>query len=440
MRLHPGQSTAFRDMFVDRIHTNHVIVCCRGWGKSHYAAGAAVTGIFELMALPEYITNKYIYIVAPTHDQVTDVYYPILAYQYGLEDIAVTASKDRGLFTFPGRVELRLVSYESVERMRGKGPYMTIWDEISSCSKGIKPVEAWEQIILPAMSSRWSPEAAERKKAVSPYRSIFIGTPKGYNFLYDAFQYQNEDDRWKSYQFDYTQSPLTDLKEVERQRHLMDPVTFNSEYGATFEDSGNSIFYGFNRKKHVRNDLEDFKVGETVHAAIDFNVGLQCTSLFALRGREMQFLDELKGAPNTEELARTLRARFGADKKIIAFPDPTGKARKTSAPVGITDFKILERYGIVVLAREGSPPIVDSVQAVNGRLENAAGEINMFFHPRVKGTIISMERTKWLDKPDSAMIDKSEGIEHYSDGVRYASEFLFPLHRGKSGSRRGTMW
>jgi len=154
----------------------------------------------------------------------------------------------------------------------------------------------------------------------------------------------------------------------------------------------------------------------------------------------MQFLDELKGAPNTEELARTLRARFGADKKIIAFPDPTGKARKTSAPVGITDFKILERYGIVVLAREGSPPIVDSVQAVNGRLENAAGEINMFFHPRVKGTIISMERTKWLDKPDSAMIDKSEGIEHYSDGVRYASEFLFPLHRGKSGSRRGTMW
>lgn len=440
MRLHQYQSAAFRDMFVEKRHKHHNIVCCRGWGKSHYAATAATTAIFELMSLRKSVTNKHVYIVAPTHDQVTDVYYPILAYQLGLADMASKASQDDGLFVFPNRVELRLLSYESIERMRGKGPYFVAWDEISSCHKKIAARDAWEQIMVPAMTSRWSPKAAIRKNAVSSWRSVFVGTPKGYNFLYDAHHYEDEDDSWKSYQFDYKRSPLTEEAEVERQRHKMDPITFASEYLATFEDSGACLFYCFDRRTHVRKDLVDFELGETVHACIDFNVGLQCTSLFALRGKQMQFLDEMQGSPNTEMLAQKLRARFGPDKKIVAFPDPTGKARKTSAPVGITDFKILEKYGITVLARTGSPPIVDSVRAVNQRLRTAAGEVNMFFHPRCKGTIASVERTKWLEKPDSAMIDKSEGIEHYSDGVRYGAEYLFPVHRGSAGSRPGGMW
>lgn len=151
----------------------------------------------------------------------------------------------------------------------------------------------------------------------------------------------------------------------------------------------------------------------------------------------MHFLDEFQGHPDTEELAIALTNKYRGHK-IIAYPDPTGKARKSSAPVGRSDFSILESYGIVVCARTKSPPLVDSVAAVNKMLKTAAGVVSMYFAPHLTHTIASMERTKWLDKNmDTATIDKSENIEHFSDGIRYATEYLFQIEAAKIRSKRG---
>lgn len=162
-----------------------------------------------------------------------------------------------------------------------------------------------------------------------------------------------------------------------------------------------------------------------------------CTSLFALRGNQMQFLDEFQGHPDTETLAVTLKEKYKGHK-IFAYPDPTGRSRKSSASVGRTDFSILEASGIHCLARTKSPPIIDSVAAVNARLMTASKEVQMYFHPRCVGTIKSIERTKWMDKNlDAALIDKSEGIEHFSDGVRYATEYLYPIPTSKKRAFKG---
>lgn len=151
----------------------------------------------------------------------------------------------------------------------------------------------------------------------------------------------------------------------------------------------------------------------------------------------MQYLEEFKGHPDTETLAKVLTERFKGHK-IFAYPDPSGKARKTSAPVGVTDFSILKSYGIEVLAHQKAPPIVDSVAAVNRKLMNAKGDIGLLVHPRCKNLILSLERTKWVDNnPDIAVIDKSESIEHFSDGVRYAAEFLYPVQTGTKKVAKG---
>jgi phage terminase large subunit len=69
---------------------------------------------------------------------------------------------------------------------------------------------------------------------------------------------------------------------------------------------------------------------------------------------------------------------------------------------------------------------------------NANGDINIFVHPRCSGTIASLERTKWVDNnPNTATIDKKEGIEHFSDGIRYAQEYLMPVRSAKKGTARG---
>lgn len=431
-KLHYGQSQVFEDMFIKKAHRYQVVVCNRGWGKTYYAATAAVTALFELINLPRSIPNKHVYIIAPTHDQVVDLYYPILGYDYGLEDMAVSASKDRGRFVFENRSEIRLLSYESIEKMRGKGPYFVVWDEISSCTKGIKPKLAWDQIIQPAISSRWSPKFQKAFKARRPGSALFIGTAKGFNFLHDAFYFYENDPNWVSFKFNYMNSPLSDLTEIDKIRENSDPISFASEYLSDFKSSGARVFYCFDRKEHVRDDLpyfqNDKEFKETVNVGIDFNINLMCASMFAIRGQEVHFLDELQGSPNTEALARALKQKF-PNSRIVAYPDPTGKARKTSAPIGVTDFTILRDAGIEVYAREGSPPHVDSVKAVNRLLLNANNKKSLFFHKRVRRTIESMEKTSWLTgNADSATIDKSEGLEHFSDSVRYPVEFLYPVN------------
>jgi hypothetical protein len=437
INLHPGQSEVYRDLFVDQSCLYSALCTSRGWGKSYLASAAAVTAVFELLQLPKKVPNKDVYIVAPTHDQVTDIYYPIIQYDLGIEHFCIKSSRDLGKFVFANDTTLRLLSYESIERMRGKGAYFVVWDEVSSCKKGLSPKEAWEAVMLPCINTRWSPERAAFFGAKSPGRALAISTPKGFNHFYDMYNYRESDKRWKSYKFDYKQSPLLDVSEIELAKANMDPIQFASEYLADFKESGNSVFYCFDRTKHVRDDLEYFGDEEAVHVNIDFNVGLQCSSAFALRGAQIHILDEFKGHPDTETLASVLREKYRGHK-IYAYPDPSGRARKTSAPVGQTDFSILSSAGIECLARSKAPPIVDSVNAVNRMLINANQQTNLFVHPRCKGVISSLERTKWTEtNPDIAAIDKSEGIEHFSDGVRYGTEFLFPVNAGVTRHSRG---
>jgi hypothetical protein len=176
-------------------------------------------------------------------------------------------------------------------------------------------------------------------------------------------------------------------------------------------------------------DLEPFGPTETVHASIDFNVFKNCTAFHAVRGGQIYTLDELEGAANTETLATAIRTLFPRNK-IICYPDPTGRARKTSAAVGVTDFSILQSAGFEVLARSKSPLIVDSVNATNRLLFNAAGEANWFISSKCSGVIRSFDRTSWLEnRPDSAVIDKTQDIEHYADGCRYFAEYCFPIRQ-----------
>jgi len=104
----------------------------------------------------------------------------------------------------------------------------------------------------------------------------------------------------------------------------------------------------------------------------------------------------------------------------------------------VTDLSILKSHGIRVRARPKSPPIKDSVQAVNTKLKTAAGDVDMYIHPRCKGLIESLERTRWVDhNPNSLTIDKTDGLEHYSDGVRYSVEYLYPVRSGGRRTSRG---
>lgn len=435
--LHEGQSEIINDLFVE--HNNRYAVVCasRGFGKSYLAATAAMIAVQELMDLPADVPNKNVAIIAPTYSQAVDIYYPLLAYQLGMEDFADKSSKAAGTFWFPNNVQLKIWSYEASERMRGTGQFFVVADEVCSWKgAGMNLKESWESIIQPCVATRWSRQNATKYNA-SPGRALIISTPMGYDYFWEMFNRESVDKEWKSYHYTYQDSPYLDDEEIERVKLTLDPLKFAREYTASFEDSGNNVFYTFNRKEHIDDNLPWFESGEDVHCGIDFNVGIQATTFFAIRGNQVHILDETQGHPDTETLAKYITDKFKGHR-IIAYPDPSGKARKTSAAVGRTDFSILEGAGIRTRAHSKAPPMIDSVAAVNKKFKNARGDIDMLIHPRCVNTIKSLERTQWTENnPDTATICKKEGVEHWSDGIRYAIEYLYPVRAGTKISKRG---
>ena len=437
IKLHEKQSEVIRDLFVNKSNRYAVVNASRGFGKSYLAATAAIIAVQELMDLDEDVPNKNVALIAPTYSQAVDIYYPLIAWQLGMEDFADKASKAAGQFWFPNNVQLKLWSYEASQRMRGTGQYFIVADEVTSWKgAGMNLKESWESIIQPCVATRWSPMNAKKFNA-NAGRALIISTPSGYDYFYEMYNRQDSDSDWKSYTYTYKDSPFLDEEEIDRIKLTLDPLKFAREYTASFEDSGNNVFYTFNRKEHIDKGLQPFDDNEDIHVAIDFNVGIMASVIFAIRGNQIQILDEMQGHPDTETLAKALTSKYQGHR-IISYPDPAGRARKSSAAVGTTDFSILQTHGIVTRAHNKAPPIIDSVAAVNKKFKNANGDIDMLVHPKCVNTIKSIERTQWVESnPDSATIDKKEGVEHWTDALRYAVEYLYPIRAGTKSTTRG---
>jgi len=243
------------------------------FGKSYLAATAAILAVQELMELPADIPNKNVAIIAPTYQQTVDIYFPLIAYQLGMDEYCIKSSQHSGTFWFPNNVTLKLWSYEASQRLRGSGQYFVVLDEVTTWKGGGSTLkESWESVIQPCITTRWSQERADEYGSKSPGRALVISTPMGKDYFYDMFNFQERDDQWKSYHFTYKDSPYLDVKEIERAKHTIDHFQFKREYEASFDDSGNTVFYNFNRTKHVDPELMDLQPGEDVHIAIDFNV------------------------------------------------------------------------------------------------------------------------------------------------------------------------
>jgi hypothetical protein len=326
---------------------------------------------------------------------------------------------------------LSLKGFDRPDSLRGisPSPSFIVLDEFAFIKQN-----AFTEVVLPMSTD------PKRKAKV-----VIISTPKGVSGdFYQLFNKGQEDNPlWKSWQFT-AEKVRPDMKEeIALARSTLDLKTFEQEYCATFNNTGDSVFYNFNREVNVSDNLLPFSDNEPILCAIDFNVKIMATSVFAHRGDQLHCLNEFYGSADTHTLIRRIKSVY-KNRDITCFPDSSGNARKTSAATGATDFSILRKAGFKVLARSKQPPIVDSVNCVNHLLKDANGYSRLFFHKDCSRTIASLEQTSWKQGTttgmDSATIDKSKGTEHFSDGVRYICEYLFPINKHKPAIIRDNSW
>lgn len=334
--------------------------------------------------------------------------------------------------------QIALKGADNPDSLRGPGLDFLALDEFASFrakAAGDRQITCWDDVLRPMLAKRRG-------------GGIVIGTPQGFNHFYDMFM-RGKDGTfpdWKSWEFTSVEGGFMSQEEVDAASRETDSRTWRQEYFASFESMAGRIYHAFNRKVNMDPTVLDISEmgGAELIVGMDFNVTPMTAVLGYRAADELHIFDEIEIAnSNTQEMGAEIARRYGTRgltpdenrerdqiarlndtvgvaarrRDIRICPDPSGKARKTSAVVGETDFSILRGFGFTIDAPSSAPAVVDRINTVNTALCDASGRYRTKIHPRCKKTIKGLDGMTY--KPGTKQPDKESGLDHITDALGY---------------------
>jgi len=299
---------------------------------------------------------------------------------------------------------ISLKGADNDQSLRGVGLNFIVLDEFAD----IKP-QAWYEVLRPTLSDTLG-------------HALFCSSPKGFNFAYDL--YSKQDPEWQSFKYTTLEGGQVFESEIEQAKNDLDERTFQQEYLATFVNYAGIIYYNFDRDKNI---IDSYKHKfNTIHIGQDFNIDPMAGVVSVIENDKIYIIDEIQiWSSNTNEMIDEIKNRY-PNKKIIIYPDPSSKARKTSAG-GITDLALLKNAGFEVRARNKAPLVRDRINSVNSKFKNAKGVNSLYVLKSCKNVIKSIERQ--IYKEGTNVPDKDSGFDHFNDALGYMVEYNFPVKR-----------
>lgn len=194
---------------------------------AHRRAGKTVATINQLIrsaltcAKPE---PRCAYI-APLYKQAKDVAWTYLKrFSAVIPGTEINESELRVDYPNGGRV--RLYGADNPDGMRGIYLDDCVLDEFADMRPRVLP-----EIIRPALS--------DRKGSLT-----LIGTPRGHNDFYDAWQHSQEDTDWFHLMLRASETGLVDHEELASARSMMTPEQYDQEYECSFEAAITGAYWG----------------------------------------------------------------------------------------------------------------------------------------------------------------------------------------------------
>lgn len=184
--------------------------------------------------------------------------------------------------------------------------------------------------------------------------------------------------------------------------------------------------YGFNRLDNVV-DLD--KPEHAVWGAgMDFNVDPMASAVFWLdmRGenvRHIHYVEDIE-IPNsdTQDMCAYLHNKYYAQGMRDIYPDASGKARRSNAPAGKTDYDYIRAAGFEVNANKANPAPRDRFNATNALLRPYQDQIRMTISPKCKRLIAYMQ--KYSHELSNQEAQKK--MRHLLDAATYPIAYLCP--------------
>jgi len=376
-----------------------VLITGRRFGKTYLA-------INELAKFASQ-SNKKVWYIAPTYRQAKQICWNDLKDRLIQHRWVKKINNSDLTITLKNNSSITLRGADNEQSLRGVGLDFIVMDEFADVHK-----EAWYEVLRPTLSD-------------TKGHALFCGSPRGFgNWSYELFKQGETNKDWASFKYTTLEGGQVDDNEIEQARQDLDIRTFQQEYEATFVNYSGMIYYNFNRQKNIVDKYD--KDAGVLHIGLDFNVDPMSAVICLIVNEIIIVVDEIQiYSSNTQEMCEEIRTRY-QNKKIIVYPDPSARQRKTSAG-GFTDLSILKNAGFDVKCKNTAPLIRDRINAVNAKLKNVNGKNSLFIVKSCKNVIKSIERQ--IYKEGTHVPDKDSGYDHMNDALGYLIEFNFPLRR-----------
>lgn len=375
-----------------------VVVAGRRFGKT-------VLGVTECLYEAQRGTKRLIWYIAPTYRMAKELVWEELKEAIPAEMIESKNEAELSITLRGYKSKIVLKGADNPDSLRGKGLDFVVFDEAADIDE-----DTWFKVIYPALTDKQG-------------KALFIGTPKGYNWFYDLYIDGLHKRSWKVFTFTTAQGGNVTLEELEYAKETLSLKHYKQEFEASFETLSNTVYSSFDRKSNVDPGVED--IGSEIYIGMDFNVDPMSAIVGSKVTNQLHVFDEIEITNgNTEEMCEEIKKRY-PNRKIIVAPDPSGKSRKTSAPVGQTDFSIIKSYGYQIIAPNKAPAVVDRINEVNAICQNAKGIRKLFIHPKCKKLIKGMDGQTY--KKGTSQPDKKSGLDHMPDGLGYLVHMEFPI-------------
>ena len=375
-----------------------VLITGRRFGKTYLA-------INELAKFARY-SNKKVWYVAPSYRQAKSICWNELKDKLIKHKWVKSINNSDLTIVLRNNSRISLRGADNENSLRGIGLDFLVMDEFADIHK-----QAWYEVLRPTLSDTQG-------------HALFCGSPRGFgNWSYELYKLGETNKDWQSFKYTTLEGEQVSKDEIEQAKEDLDLRTFQQEYEATFVNYSGMIYYNFNREKNLLDKFSNYH--NTLHIGLDFNVEPMCAVVSVIENDSIIIIDEIQiYSSNTNEMVDEIKTRY--NKKIIIYPDPSAKQRKTSAG-GMTDLAILKNAGFEVRCRNKAPLVRDRINAVNSKLKNVKGQNSLFILKSCKNAIKSIERQ--ICKEGTHIPDKDSGYDHMNDALGYLVEYNYPLKR-----------
>ena len=214
--LHPGQEEV-----VNHPARFKVVVCGRRWGKTTLGAWKATKTALE---------GGKVWWIAPTYPLTWEGWTMLRRLAHQIPG-TVTHEADRYI-TFPGGGEVWAKSAVDPLSLVSTALNGVVFDEVAKTRE-----IAWTESIRACLADfkGWA---------------LFIGTPKGKNWVFNLFNRRQHDSDWMSWQMPTKSNPYIDPAEVDAARADMPEWMFKQEFEADFGASQLQVYSQFDRYVH----------------------------------------------------------------------------------------------------------------------------------------------------------------------------------------------